>query len=836
MCLTFNRNFWRRAARTAALCSCYFLPCSASAAEGVAAAVQRLTGARTRIVWAHQVKGEDKRWGSGAAEFALMGFDTDEGGSRVILPGPDSYANPSIAPDGSRVVFTDSGDGSIYVVNWDGTGKTRLASGFALCAWVDPVSGLQWIYAGKAEFSSPIVRFQLENPEIVETVWDEPCGPSSGFQVSADGSRAGCVSKHPSVGTIHFNDGRHATHGWGCEAGFAPDNSYRLFHMGEWVEHAGLNMYDADGANKRAVHFGKFPDSPGYDAWNPRWSTDVRFMTVSSPNAGAEQDVYLGVFDAAITRIDHWVRISHAPGQDLGAHAWIDPGLGYHLGEAPFSIGVPAPGGGRWTWEFGDGTTSEGSVARHTYQTPGAYALVGRRERLVLKGRVEVTRNAPPEVVFAGLRNERTLRIEFNESIRVESASASLASGVLVEEIEPGPAGVDILLRLAGKISNKDELKLEGVFDRAAQRNPAPASILLKRPKWPVDRKDLLLLWSGDERERFHHDPKANRFLKTQLTRNRIARIDREGVIALRGGTMVAKGAGQGISVGCREQNAFSVEAVIQPDDAAQGTTNSPRTILSCGYGDGLQRVNFALCQQASTLRLYLHVKPHEGPAAVRAVDLCALARTKPSHVVVTYAPGELGCYLNGKPVEGLPAVEGALEWQPVPYHTGLSMGAETGSAMTWNGKLERVAIFARQLGRKEAAANYRVSNRVVSSRPRVPQIHLRAKLITKSRIPSPKEIAPYADALVVNAYEVAEVLAGAYAFGTIRVAQWGLIDRDVTSLRELAPGSMVELVVEPFEMLSELKNDPLFDTLDLVQAHDSDLYVDVTVSSVQEP
>ncbi len=806
----------------------------ATLADDIAVEIRRMTGARTRIVWAHQVQGDVKRWGSGSAEFALMGFDTEAGRSRVILPGPDSFANPSITPDGSRVVFSDVGEGFIYVVDWNGASRTKLASGFALCAWADPLTGVQWVYAAKGEFSAPIFRFQLGDPDSTETVWSQACGPTSGFQVSADGTRAGCVRNHPNAGTIHFQAGRHASHGWGCEAGFAPDNSYRFFHMGEWVEHAGLNMYDADGANKRAIHFGKFPDSPGADAWNPRWSTDVRFLTVSSPNAGPGQDVYLGMFDAGVTRIDHWIRISREAGQDLGAHAWIDPGLGYHIGEAPFSIAIPAPGGGTWTWDYGDGVTQEGSVARHTYDVPGTYALAGQRGKQERKGRVVVTSNAPPRVVAAGIRDARTLQVWFDEPVCLDKATASLDSGVVVEEIASGPTGSDLVLRLAGRMPAQDRLRLEGVFDRAAMHNPAPESILIKRPTWPDDRRDLLFLWGADERERFYYDPRAGRFLKTSLTRDRIARVDRQGGLILHGGRFVAKGAGMGLPIACRKNNAFSIEVVIAAADLAQGTTNQPARILSCDFGEGLQRANVALCQVGARLQLYLYLKTAESAAGVKSIDLCALEQLQSNHVVVTFAGGRLTCYRNGKQIGDVHSLGGALDWRDVPFHTGLNIGGATGGATPWYGRLERIAIFARAIERKEAVANDRDYRKFISSRPGVPRIQMRVKLARKSRIPSEQEIAPYADALVVNEYDVVDVRAGSYRRKTVRVAQWGLIDRQATALKEVAPGAVVDLVLEPFDMHSEVENDPLRDTLDFDV--DADLFLDVTVPPADEP
>ena len=825
-CLSTGRD--AVSSRSVVLCLCLASAAASAGTDDLAADVFRMTGARTRIVWAHQVKGDAKRWGSGSSEFELMGFDTAEGKPRVILPGPAGYGNPSLTPDGSRVVFTDTSDETIYAVDWDGANRTNLCKGFALCTWADPDTGLPWVYAANHEFGHPIVRFRLDDPATRETVWDKPCGPSSGFQVSADGTRAGCLKKHPGVGTVYFDEDRHATHGWGCEAGFAPDNSYRFFHMGEWVEHAGVNMYDADGANKRTVHFGRFPGSPGYDAWNPRWSTDVRFMTVSSPNAGPEQDVYLGVFDTGITRIERWIRISYGPGQDLGSHAWIDPGLGYHSGEAPLSIAVPGPGGGTWAWEFGDGTAAEGAVAKHTYEQPGSYTLAGRQGEQALKGHVVVTSNAPPVVLDVGLRDERTLQVWFDEPVVLDNAAATLKSGVKVEKVTRGHTQADIVLRLDGRIRQRDVLRLDGVFDRAARRNPVASTIPVRRSPWPADREGLLLLWGGGERDRFHFDPKAGKFLQTHLSPHRIARIDRQGGMQLRGGTFVARGAALGIPGACRASNAVSLEAVITPYGGSQGTTNAPRLIVGCQYAPGVTRANVALCQAGEEIHLYMYTKPKEGPAEVRSAYLCRPKARTWNHIVVTYAPGKLACYLNGKEQEDVGSIEGTLEWQPAPFHSGWIMGGEHSTEEPWWGGLERIAVFARALDRKEAAANYAEAREVLSARPDVPRVVVSAKLVAKSEIPSPDDIAPYTDALIVNEYEVVELLTGGYKPKRVRVAQWGLVDKQVAPIGKTAVGTGLELELERLADHPELDSESIRDSLDVEP--DLEVYLDVTV------
>ena len=56
--------------------------------------IVKMTGARTRVVWQHEMTGKSKNdeyaW---SAEYQLMGFDTEERKARVILPGPASYGD-----------------------------------------------------------------------------------------------------------------------------------------------------------------------------------------------------------------------------------------------------------------------------------------------------------------------------------------------------------------------------------------------------------------------------------------------------------------------------------------------------------------------------------------------------------------------------------------------------------------------------------------------------------------------------------------------------------------------------------------------------------------------
>ncbi len=131
--------------------------------------VLEMTGARTKIVWQHQVTVEPgSGWDATTPQYELMGFDTDEGKARVILPGPASYANCNITPDGNQVLFTDMTTNTIYAVDWDGKNKRKMVKGYVLHPWKDPKTGLSWFYAGDTYGAEEVHRYRLDDPSIRE--------------------------------------------------------------------------------------------------------------------------------------------------------------------------------------------------------------------------------------------------------------------------------------------------------------------------------------------------------------------------------------------------------------------------------------------------------------------------------------------------------------------------------------------------------------------------------------------------------------------------------------------------------------------------------------------
>ncbi|MCJ8331428.1 MAG: PKD domain-containing protein [Lentisphaeria bacterium] len=799
----------------------FFLNSPVYAQKELADKVLALTGARTKVVWAHGIDVNKKHWGTHPPFFSLMTFDTKTEKIIELLPGPKGYSNPRIMPNGKTIIYMSGG--TIYAIDWDGKNKRNIGSGFNYCNWVDPKTKIEWVYYARGEFSSPISRVQVDNPSKVEVVWKEKAQGSSAFQVSADGTRAGCLKAHPAGGVIFLKENKHEIYGSGCENGLAPDNSYRFFHMGGSVAHGGIMLYDAGGKNGRALRFG-FGES-----WNPNWSTHSQFMTVSNPNSGKSQDVFLFKFNKDFTGFDGKVRISSAPGQDLNSHAWIEQaGLGDFMGEAPYKISFPNPGKGTWEWDFGDKKTGKGGAVSHTYKKPGDYSVTATQGKLEYTGSVKVISNVAVKVLSSTLMDASTLLITFNQSVILDDAKAKLKSGTKVVSITAGKRAADLILKLSGPLAKTDSLSFTGVKNLSKTKG-VKSSATVKRPAWPKSRKNLLLLM-GSKNERFHFSQKEKTFVPTELKPINIARIDPLGRLVLHGGIFAMASAGDGIPSAVKKQKAFSIETVIHTSSLKQGK-NDARYIVANRAGHDDRHINFALVQKGPKLYIYLRVNM-KGKSTAAKVGLTVLSDKSPNHIVVSYKPGELLCFLNGKEVKRVVQLTGDLPWRDIHFipgseKWGFSFGGDPGfDAIPWWGKLERLAIFARVMSKDEIESNYSVFKKGSSARPKIPRCAVRAKLIAKSKPPRAKETV-YKDALILNEYEVQQVLMGKLESKKIRILQWGMINRQAAPNSKIRIGTVHKLLLEPKDKHPELGSEFIAATID--DDDDVDVYLDIT-------
>jgi len=322
--------------------------------------VEQLTGAHTRVVWMRDGTEEAKDFGGMGTHFLLMGYDSRDGrGLRPILAEQGSYYRPLITPDGRRVVYNNIADASIYVVDWDGGKPRKVTDGVAAGLWRDPETGTIWVYGKKARLGpghqeAPIVRFPLDDPEEVETIWsktDTTVISPGNLQVSADGKKFSASFPWPACGVAIIPDGAWSNNARGCWPGIAPDHSYLSWTFDG--PHRNLYMHDPFAKRTWKVKIAAAPGVDGWEVYHPRWSNHARIMTMTGPynqgkgamkifGGGKQVNVHLGRFKEDFSDVESWVNLTRSTqsGEFL-PDVWVEGGERY---QSIFSRpGAPSP-------------------------------------------------------------------------------------------------------------------------------------------------------------------------------------------------------------------------------------------------------------------------------------------------------------------------------------------------------------------------------------------------------------------------------------------------------------------------------------------------------------
>lgn len=788
---------------------------SGSARAGTVDDLLNLTdGQQVKLVWLHGVQGNGDNWDAVGADYELMGLDTaTDTQPRQILPGPASYANPCISPDGGWILYTDATTNTLYKVKWDGTGKQEVTKGYVLCAWRHPVDNTQWVYFTEDGYTKgKLVRCRLDDGTQREVMLSTLQAAHT-LSVSADGTRAGSEFPWPNAGVAYLPDRGWRQYGGGCNANIAPDNSYRLFHMHH--SHMQIEMYEDGGVQARSIVTQPLPNR---DAWVPRWSTDVRFLTINAPVGGVEADVYFGRFNDAFTQVTRWVKISSAPGQDTKAYAWVDMGLGQYAGEVPYSVAIPAPGGGEWQWNFGDGTTRAGTIGTHAYDKPGTYRITATQGKKTVIGRMEAQAKRVPQVAKVTVTDARHINIFFTKPMTARAPAFTFASGVAIERWQMSGDDRELSLILKADIPAEDSLTIKGFSDQNQQPNAVEITeVKLKAPEWPVNRSALVYRWeNGLQKNLFTLD---NNVVPVEIAPQGAARLGRSGEMVFNGGAFVNIDMHSPVWVWmlskCGASNEFTVELVLTPANMAQGTAEKPATILSL-FGDDATQRGFRLGQVLD--KLILHVNQEGGE---RGYQLGTLPDANPHHLTVTFGNGKVLAYLDGKPmhtdqpVQGedpTQAFAGRLSWGAVRH---LALGSDPVYAtVAWQGRAEGIACYARALPMEEAAQNAAVAARRIAARKPVQQYQVQATLRAKTATPEPANIVPYSRALVVYEYDVRTVIRGKLTAETIRVAHWAIQNGRKQAIETLAIGATTTLTLEKYDDRDDLQNEMLIDSM----------------------
>lgn len=768
-------------------------------------------------------------------------------GSKVLYSATPGITTAQIGPFGQRIAFCRA-DGTLGMMDSDGGNIAELGR-FLPEDQVkkdQPAStGLQWpaTDGGKwlyyTSHSNELVRIDLQSGkhEAVVTFNRDVAGE---FALSPDATPTSgyIVKRTDNYAVVIYDLARgdgdlYSVPVWtpGCGIGISPDGSMFASNDGT---HTVCSLVDMHARRQHSFRISEWDGDPtkgvkeraklGWAWQHFRWSgNDMEWITVKQAPLVGESTHAIQFSDAMLY---NWVQkrqinvtTNQAGTFDRPCGAWAnseDQLLGYYRGEAPFTVEIADSrlGEAQWSWSVGnDNPGSTGPRFQHTFTEPGVFSVIAQRGDQRYRAQVTVDpRKAPAATVQ--VVNPGYLLINFDEAVTGDG-QVRLADGTAVAEAKLSLTGRQLQVALARPLAGSTQVHLEGFTDRAQLPNRISADPLeVAVPAWPGNHDGIVYRWESARANNVVHDPKNDRVLPSRLKGN----YDRDGWLRLAGdqaGTGFFAQTGKGMDFHqVVSANRFTMEVVIQPEEQSQDAApgNFPRRIINCSaWHDG--DWNFLLGQQddklVASIRTAENFLDMDGNPTTNAlhgrapvIELFTFSDTEPHHVVVTYEPGKLKAYVDGKQVLDSDQVTGDLKWG---YGELVFGGNHNSGRQRWRGRMRNMALYARALTPEEVRNHYTVIQPDI--RP-LPRIAVRAELHAVSTTPTPESIAPYTEALIVNEYKVQEVLehSGEWngpkveAGQTIRVYQWGLMHRKPTENASLKPGAVRELTLEAYE------------------------------------
>jgi hypothetical protein len=767
----------------------------------------------------------------------LQAFDTRTGQVRDLYTAAEKEVTwPMIAPDGGTIFFSVSqkekksgSSGTIHSIGWDGANERKLTDGYALMTlWRDPADGRLWVYYSKSQGrdgrASYLHRFPAEDPARDELVWDKT-DLDSPVSLSADGRFLASQAPWPRCALFTAPNGD-VFPGIkdGCNANVLPDNSYRLFGVN--LEHTGVYVYDELFRRNPAVRAPVRLDVGGGKVHRARTTNHPRFLTFFGPMGNVPYaDVFLGKFNAEFNELEGQVRLTagkEATPQALYElpYVWLETvapadlqfPIGQWAGEAPLPVSFPVQMSG--AWDYGDGTT--GSEARHTYAKAGEYT-VKLGDQI---GKVFVAPQEPPRVTSARMQGPLRAVLTFSEPIQLEDPAATLASGIPVAKLELAGDDRQLVLELDKPLAKADTLTLQGVFDRASTPNPlASAALPVAPPAWPTSPDGVLVVWTADNHYVLgaagRYEGRSLKLDDYGAGKLGFPALDRFGQWALpcgNGGCVPLATSGYAASKALEavydKTGGFTIELVFATRQVRQrsgaGKYEDPEGAvypLIVGTSDAGVMVQ----QLDDALRLKVAGQP--------AVQIGTLTDTRPHHLVVTSTPGRLQAWIDGVKTADSTDMQGKakINWSNV------SLGREAKyKPAPWQGWIDAAAVYVRPMEEAEVKANAAAFAAIIAARKMPERIVAEVNLVATSKTPTPEQIAPYRNALVINEYEVVSVLEGKLDAKKIRVAEWGVRDTKPAKDRMFVPQRFRNRYIhlEPSDSSPQMERELVFDTL----------------------
>ncbi len=238
----------------------------------------------------------------------------------------------------------------------------------------------------------------------------------------------------------------------------------------------------------------------------------------------------------------------------------------------------------------------------------------------------------------------------------------------------------------------EDAVKVRNEADRARKLQAGMPAWTPKAPIIPAaNSPSLIAAWSRERPNdlgiglRFNHQD-GNGMAPT-------------GRVSLTGGRTTIEGLNQKLLEACKKSNALSLVLYFETADLNQ---TGPARIFS--FSENGQLRNFSLCQENTQLVLRLRTTKTGDNGTNPEVKLGKLQLDKLHQIVVTYEPGKLGFYMDGKKIDVQQIGGDFSNWKLFQ----VVLGNEWKDNRAWNGRIAKFALYSSVLDEREAIAQSR--------------------------------------------------------------------------------------------------------------------------------
>ena len=229
----------------------------------------------------------------------------------------------------------------------------------------------------------------------------------------------------------------------------------------------------------------------------------------------------------------------------------------------------------------------------------------------------------------------------------------------------------------------------------------APADIG-KYATFPGSHDGLVFLWETAESDNTILDASGETLHVCEIAARAGGIIAADGQMELTNGAFIAENAADRVLSACQQSNQLTIECLVTTDNLNQ---SGPARIVS--FSKDATNRNFTLGQEGNRFAVRIRT-PRTGANGLRGeFSFATIDAGKPTHVIVSYFPGNVYCYVDGALVYSGSGIQGEFSnWELYP----LLFGDEASGGRDWQGKLSRVAIYSRFVGLEEAAQKFKMS------------------------------------------------------------------------------------------------------------------------------